>query len=170
MVERATVNHEVDGSTPPAHPSEATMNIFFAVLFLFFYEPHVVASPEHFSLDVVSQNGDSSFVSPESGVATLFQDASWYGVLGFLAHDWASGSSFYEMGIDDWIWVIYPDGAVSYRVTETLDYTYAGPDVLYSPGGEIVTYPQAFDQIYRKPGRVVLQTCRGQGFWFVIAE
>ena len=110
-----------------------------------------VSSPGLFDLTAVSQNGDSSFVSPNWGEVTVFQDAAWHGTIGLLAHDYLSGQLFYELEPGDAIFVDDQTFIVD-RIETYFGDTHAG-----------------FSQFYEAGYPLVLQTCYGTGWYFVIA-
>lgn len=122
--------------------------------------PNRILAPGLFSVRVVSQNGNSNFVYPKMGYATQFQDAGWYGTIGILAHDYASGAAFYGLTPGKPVFLIYPGGRVEqWRIVDAFYYY---PSAQVTPG-------MMFDRVYRNGG-LVFQTCKGSGFFFAIGE
>ena len=103
---------------------------------------------------IVDQPADQwNWISDQSGQATIFTLPAEWGTIGLLAHDYLSGKLFYDARVGDMI--IY-NGQI-YQVAETRSI------------GEDYSRPQAFNEIYLIPNRLILQTCLDDGFWFVIA-
>ena len=133
--------------------------------------PGRVVAPGAFDLEIVDQGEDSSYISANIETATLFRDAGWYGVVGLLAHDYLAGELFFDLEVGDSLWLLYPQGAVAYKVTHVVEYMPAGEDMLRDVDGRLLRYEEVFDLMYTIPGRVVFQTCTKEGgFWFVVGE
>lgn len=125
-------------------------------------QPVRMYAPGRFaSLRVVGQGGNSGFVSGGERDVTFFRDASWWGTTGLLAHDYLAGRKFSTLGVGDHVVLVYRHKRVAYLVTDVVR--------LYPDGA--VGKAQAFNLMYRTPGRMVLQTCLpGNGFLFVIGH
>lgn len=123
------------------------------------YVPGVMA------LRVVPQPvGDSAYISSEDNTATIFQDASLTGSVGLLAHNYLSGSLFYNLSAGQELSLVYGDGRVRrYRLEviapfERLSLGDLSSDFLDLQTGLTLSAQQVFDQFYS--GDVLtLQTC-----------
>jgi len=122
------------------------------------------------------------FVSAISGTVTQFLNATEHGSIGLLAHNYLSGSDFYEIDLEDRIDLIYGDGQIEkYVVSEIRQYQALEPTSPYSSfvnladPSQVVTYSELFNTIYDVQNRLVLQTCISNqessswGRYFVIA-
>lgn len=122
--------------------------------------PYAVFSPGKFEINLVEQPaGERMYVPDQMGVGSLFQDASWYGSIGVLAHNYLSGSEFYELQEGDFVGLRYTNGVQWYRIREILWYTptrWLTPEMVYR-------------QVYTVSGRLVLQTCTSNGWMLAIA-
>ncbi len=121
-----------------------------------------------FALPVVEQPAnDPNFVSSDGSVLTRFRTPSRYGVTGILAHNYLSGSLFYQLQPGQEIVLVYGGGrAARYRVTGIQNFQALSPHDVYSdfrdlngPGGETLTASELFNRIYTTSGTLVLQTC-----------
>jgi hypothetical protein len=132
-----------------------------------------------FALSVVQQpSGQAGYVATSGNTATQFGMASG---LGFLAHNYLSGSMFFYLYSGSPIAVVYGDGrSQTYRVTQIRKFQALSPDSPYSDfvdlaSGSSLSGSDLFSQIYGVGGQVVLQTCissEGISSWgrlFVIA-
>ena len=131
-----------------------------------------------FALSVVQQSGDASYVSTAGNTTTQFSMASG---LGFLAHNYLSGSLFFYLYGGAPITVVYGDGHTqSYRVTQIRKFQALSPDSPYSDfvdlaSGSTLSATDLFYATYGVGGQLVLQTCiaaNGNSSWgrlFVIA-
>lgn len=131
-----------------------------------------------FALSVVQQSGDASYVSTAGNTTTQFSMASG---LGFLAHNYLSGSLFFYLYGGAPITVVYGDGHTqSYRVSQIRKFQALSPDSPYSDfvdlaSGSTLSATDLFYQTYGVGGQLVLQTCiaaNGNSSWgrlFVIA-
>jgi hypothetical protein len=141
------------------------------------YAPGVLA------LRVVQQPaGNSSFISVEGGTATEFQAADQVGSIGLLAHNTLAGADFYRLRRGDQLVLIYGDGrAKHFKISQIADYQRLALSDLRSDFWSLDTQTQqtaseVFDQYYRQPDRLTLQTClaRGEvidwGVHFVVAD
>lgn len=101
-------------------------------------------------------------VTNNYGEASLFGYV-WrnYGTIGLLAHDYRSGSLFYALVPGD-VLTVWRDGiAYRYIVTDTFAW--------YPPGWSGWREGNVFAHVYTNGG-LTLQTCLGDGFWFVHAN
>jgi hypothetical protein len=141
------------------------------------YAPGVLA------LRVVQQPaGDSSFISVEGGTATEFQAADQVGSIGLLAHNTLAGADFYRLSRGDQLVLIYGDGrARRFKISQIADYQRLALSDLRSDFWSLDTQTQqtaseVFDQYYRQPDRLTLQTCLARdgvndwGVHFVVAD
>lgn len=150
-------------------------------------DPHqvvgVYAQP-FFALRVVPQvTGDPSYVSMQSGQATLFGPASQFGTTGLLAHYELSGSLFFRLSIGQTVEVVYGNGEYrAHTITGTRRFRALSPTDPYSyflnldsPASSPISSTELFYEIYAPGDRLVLQTClpaEGNPSWgrlFVIA-
>jgi hypothetical protein len=139
-----------------------------------------------FALQVKQQPvNDPSYVATQSGVVTQFYYATLFDVIGFLAHNYASGSSFYQLNLGQSISAISGDGTVhEYRVSSIQDYQAVEPsnvqsDFIDLSSGERLSAGDLFAKIYVAENgqtHLVLQTClarNGNSSWgrhFVVAQ
>ena len=138
-----------------------------------------IYSDNLFSLSVVQQpSGQAGYVSTSGNTVTQFSMASG---LGFLAHNYLSGSLFFSLYGGAPITVVYGDGqSQSYRVSQIRQFQALSPDSPYSDfidlaSGESLSATDLFYQTYGVGGQLVLQTCissNGISSWgrlFIIA-
>jgi opacity protein-like surface antigen len=115
---------------------------------------------------LVEQQGERGrmYVGEEPKTVTQFTDAGWYGTIGLLAHDYLTGQHFKKLKKGDAILLFYPgeghtlvmeDWEVVLTFTLYLTPTFSSED--------------AFDAVYTNGG-LVLQTCDGEGYFFVVAK
>jgi|GEM_PF-1015202 len=132
-----------------------------------------------FALNVVQQpSGQAGYVSTAGNSATQFGMASG---LGFLAHNYLSGSLFSYLYGGATITVVYGDGHTkNYKVSQVRKFQALTPDSPYSnfvdlASGSTLTASDLFYATYGVGGQLVLQTCiaaNGNSSWgrlFVIA-
>jgi hypothetical protein len=145
-----------------------------------------IYAKDAFALQVKQQPVDNpSYVATQSGVVTQFYYASLFDVIGFLAHNYASGSSFYQLNLGQSIFAISGDGTVhEYRVSAIHDYQAVEPSNIQSDfidlsSGERLSAGDVFAKIYVAENgqtHLVLQTClarNGNSSWgrhFVVAQ
>jgi hypothetical protein len=116
------------------------VNIFEIVIFLFI---------------IVQQPPDESlWVSSQTDAVTHWEYVEQYDVYGLLAHDYLAGDYFYHLRPGD---ELYADSN-GYSVT----------DILYYDAS--VTDEVIFDEVYTVPDRLILQTCWGDGYMFIIGK
>lgn len=132
-----------------------------------------------FALAVVQQpSGQAGYVSTSGSTATQFGMASG---LGFLAHNYLSGSLFSYLYGGAPITVVYGDGHTrAYRVSQVRKFQALSPESPYSDfvdlaSGSTLSASDLFYATYGVGGQLVLQTCissNGNSSWgrlFVIA-
>lgn len=138
---------------------------------------------DKFQLKVTQQPIDQpGFVSALEGTVTQFSNAIEHGSIGLLAHNFLSGSEFYEIDLRDKIELIYGDGRTKkYVVSEIRQYQALEPASPYSSfvnladPSQTLSYSELFNSIYDAQDRLVLQTCisyqdsSSWGRYFVIA-
>lgn len=129
----------------------------------------------------VVQQSYSTYVSGSSRTLTQFGIASDYGSIGLLAHNYLSGSAFFNMRSGTEIFLVYGDGSTKkYKVTGIKKYQAVNPTDPYSdfidlnnPGG-VLSSDDVINETYGS-GALVFQTCiskDGNSLWgrlFVIA-
>ena len=133
-----------------------------------------VYAADTFALRVVKQVADNpSYVSPINGTVTQFGTATQYGTLGFLAHNYLSGSYFSKLTLGQEIDIVNGDGTVRrYTITSIRRSQALNPSSPYSNfvdvenGGAQLSSTDLFNQIYAGGNKVVFQTCiYGNGNW-----
>lgn len=136
-----------------------------------------------FAYPVVQQPPDlTDYISTKRDEMTQFAAAAEHGTIGILAHNYLAGASFFNVSLQQDIYVVYGDGTVvRYLVTQIRSFQALQPD---SPTSDFIdlktrtqyTASDVFLEVYGEPGRLVLQTCIARGDmlnWgrlFVIAE
>lgn len=121
--------------------------------------------PGLLALRIVDQPvGDPAYISSEADTATLFQSAGLFGAVGLLAHNYLSGSLFYDLAPGQELSLVYGDGSVRrYRLEtiapfERLTLGNLTSDFLDLQTGMTLSAQQVFEQFYN--GDVLtLQTC-----------
>lgn len=145
--------------------------------------PSGVYIKDKLQLTVTQQPIDQpGFVSAVSGTVTQFSNATEHGSIGLLAHNYLSGSDFYEIDLKDRVDLIYGNGQIKkYVVSDIRQYQALDPTSPYSSfvnladPSQIVTYSELFNTIYDAQDRLILQTCISNqessswGRYFVIA-
>lgn len=134
------------------------------------------------ALPVVQQPYENAvFVSNNDNVVTQFRMASQFGIIGLLAHNHLSGSSFSQLAIGQEVRLVNGDGSVEYFViAEVLRYQALQPTSPYSSfrnldKDETLSAEEMFKQVYFGDRHVTFQTCieaEGNPSWgrlFVIA-
>jgi hypothetical protein len=122
------------------------------------------------SLPVVQQPAnDNGFVSSIYGQITEFQSARRNGITGLLAHNYLSGDLFYQVEVDQDIWLIYGDGSfLRYRVVDIQSFQKLTPSSMQSEfidmaNGSRLSTAQVFNRFYSGEHRLTLQTCLARG-------
>ncbi len=132
---------------------------------------------------VVQQpSGSAGFVSTEDNVVTQFSTASQFGTVGILAHNFLAGVSFFNLSVDQDVYVVYGDGSTDHYVISGIRRFQAlQPNSAYSDFVDLdtnISYSSTdvFYEVYSNSGMLVFQTCianEGSSSWgrlFVIAE
>jgi hypothetical protein len=140
------------------------------------YVPNVLALP------VVQQPyGSPGFVSSENEETTQFRMANSYGNVGLLAHNYLSGTTFFELEVGDEVRLVYGDGKVEvFVVAEILRYQALQPNSPYSSfrnldKDEVLSAESMFKRVYFGDRHITFQTCIEQdgklswGRLFVVA-
>ena len=142
------------------------------------YIPDVMAYP-------VGQQPQSNagYVTREPNQVTQFDLASRYGTVGILAHNDLAGATFSNLGMDQYIIVVYGDGHQEYYIIneiqkyQALSQTSKFSDFInLDAAHERLSANQLFNRVYGPGGRLVFQTCIdafGDASWgriFIIAE
>jgi hypothetical protein len=135
-----------------------------------------------FTLRVGQQpSGNPGFVSSNAGEVTQFGMAADYGSRGFLAHNYLSGASFFDLNVGDTLTLVFGDGSSeSFLIQEIRRFEALQPNsptstfVDLDEGGKL-SATSLFHSIYNYNNPVVLQTCienHGVSTWgrlFIIA-
>jgi hypothetical protein len=121
-----------------------------------------VTVTEKFSYSVV-QSGNSA---PSGGVLGQYAYASQKGSLGFIAHNYAAGHSFFALEMGDTVTVTYNNGKrETFKVVNALRYQATDPNDFSAPflngNGKELSAIKVFKQAYRK-NWVTFQTCISQ--------
>lgn len=135
------------------------------------------------ALKIIQQSpGDVSFVSEDLGVATEFQSAAVYGVVGLLAHNFLSGELFHHLAPGQEITLVYGDSSLQkYRVMEIADFERLNPadlksDFRHLDSDQVRSVEEVFYDFYSGDSHLTLQTCiEKDGDWswgvrFIVAE
>jgi hypothetical protein len=137
---------------------------------------------ENFSLNVGQQpSGSPGYITDNSDEVTQFGLAADYGSKGFLAHNYLSGISFFDLAVGMKLTLVYGDGSTeSYKIEEIRSFEALQPNsptstfVDLDEGGKL-SATDLFYSIYNSNNPVVLQTCianHGVSTWgrvFIIA-
>jgi hypothetical protein len=122
--------------------------------------------PEVLALPVVHQpGGNSAFVSDDYETITLFSSASLQGVIGLLAHNYLSGSLFYNIQMEDIVYVVYGDGSIKrYQIDSIEQYQRLERSNLRSSfqdllSDRIFSSDEIFERYYRGQDKITFQTC-----------
>ena len=122
------------------------------------------------ALEVVQQpSSNAAYVSTEAGKVTQFSMARQYDTLGFLAHNYLAGATFFDLYFGDIIQVVYGDGSIDfYQVAEIYRYQALSPNSAYSQfldleTGEQYSATDVFYQMYTGEHHLTLQTCIQEG-------
>lgn len=141
------------------------------------YVPGVMALP------IVQQPvGYPGYVSSNNDEITQFNMAAEAGNVGLLAHNYLSGTIFFNLSIGQEVRLIYGDGAVEhFEIEQILRYQALQP---YSPNSDFrdletditISAAELFSKVYRGERHVTFQTCieaYGNSSWgriFIIAK
>jgi hypothetical protein len=118
------------------------------------------------ALPVIQQPaGEVGFVSDNSGEITEFQSARKNNVIGLLAHNYLSGSLFYQISPGDIVFVIFGNGTIRrYQVEghyyfERLDRSNLRSHFVDLSNGATLTSDMVFDRFYKGNHQLTFQTC-----------
>ena len=124
--------------------------------------------PGAFALPVMQQPKDQpAFVTSDGNRLTQFGLPKQYGTVALLAHNYLSGSQFYDLQYDQDIVVVYGDGRIEqYRIDRIEQFQALSPNSPYSqfidlsdPHGKVLSSANLFNRIYTSAGQLVFQTC-----------
>ncbi len=128
-----------------------------------------------FALDVVQQSfGGPGYVDANVGTATQFEYASYFDVIGLLAHNYLSGAEFFKLTLGTQIKVVYGNGYVqTYVVDEIQHYQAINSQDSRSPlvdlfTGVVLDASSVFQRHYMGNHKVTFQTCiehAGDPYW-----
>jgi len=127
------------------------------------FVPGVLALPVNYQ-----PANDPGYTTYDSNAVTKFDLAAKYGSLGFLAHNYLAGSSFFNLQVGQVVHVVYGDGSVeSYRVSKVERYQALQPnssqsDFIDLADGSKLSAAKLFYRIYDRDDVVVFQTCIAQ--------
>ncbi len=135
------------------------------------------------ALRVVQQpGGDPNFISREDGTATQFYQASVFGAIGLLAHNFLSGRDFFNLRQGQDMVLVYGDGKTEhFHVSAIADYQRLSPSDVRSDFRDLATnqentVEQVFARFYQNAHQLTLQTCierNGLSDWgvrFIVAD
>jgi hypothetical protein len=127
--------------------------------------------------------GNPGYVSTEEDTVTRFGMASQFGTIGILAHNSTAGKAFFDLQMDDTIFLVQSTGEIqAFSVIEIQKYQALNPDSPYSSfvdlgnPSSIISAQDLFLRTYGRGGSLILQTCienAGEPSWgrlFVIAQ
>ncbi len=128
-----------------------------------------------FALDIVQQTyGGAGYVDSNFGTVTQFEYASYFDVIGLLAHNYLSGSDFFKLTLGTHIQVIYGTGEVkTYVVDNVQHYQAISSQDSRSPlvdlaTGAVLDASAVFQRHYMGTHKVTFQTCianHGDPYW-----
>lgn len=104
-------------------------------------------------------------VSPVEGVLTQFKRPASGGVVGLLAHNFASGKWFEKFEVGDVFFVISGDGGIKkYRLSEKVRYRAVNgkntlTDFIDLSSGDLRNVDQVYERVYSGKPHLTLQTC-----------
>jgi hypothetical protein len=113
--------------------------------------------------------GSDGKVSPVDGVLTQFLRPASKGVIGLLAHNYASGVWFDRFKTGSLLYVVFGDGRKeTYRLVEKEQYQAVNgnsptSDFINLTTGETSTAEEVYQQMYAGKRHLTLQTCIEQG-------
>ncbi len=135
------------------------------------------------ALPVVQQPaGEITYVAGQMDVVTQFQSAADHNVIGLLAHNYLSGSLFYQLTTGEEVRIVFGDGSYQrYRIIGSYAFQKLEPSNLQSDlvdmsTEEVLTTNQVFNRFYNGEHHVTFQTCLEEGglsnwgLTFVVAE
>lgn len=135
------------------------------------------------ALPVVQQpTGEAAYVAGQMDVVTQFQTAAEHNVIGLLAHNYLSGSLFYQLAEGEEVRIVFGDGSYQrYRVSGSYTFQKLQPsnlrsDLVDMSTEEVLTTNQVFNRFYNGEHHVTFQTCLEEGglsnwgLTFVVAD
>lgn len=135
------------------------------------------------ALPVVQQPaGEATYVAGQMDIVTQFQSAAERDVIGLLAHNYLSGSLFYQLRKGEEVRIVFGDGSYQrYQVSGSYAFQKLKPGSLQSDlvdmsTEEVLTTNQVFNRFYNGDHHVTFQTCLEEeglsnwGLTFVVAE
>jgi hypothetical protein len=135
------------------------------------------------ALAVVQQPVDEvTYVAAQMDIVTQFQSAADHNVIGLLAHNYLSGSLFYQLTDGAEVRIVFGDGSYQrYQVSGSYAFQKLDPHSLQSDLVDmetetVLTTNQVFNHFYSGEHHVTFQTCLEEGglsnwgLTFVVAE
>jgi hypothetical protein len=128
--------------------------------------------PGEFALPVQQQpSGRPEYVSEQNNILTQFSLPDRYGVTGLLAHNYLSGSQFFNLSEGQEVVLVYGNGRTAqYQITGIQRFQALSPESPFSrfvdlsdSAGKLLSSSDLFTRIYTIPGQVVFQTCIQSG-------
>ena len=144
-----------------------------------------VYAPGLFALPVNQQpSGQPDYVNRENGLVTEFALPRKYGSTGLLAHNYLSGSNFFQLQPGQDVVAVYGDGQLKhYRVDDILAFRALKPNSPFSdfvdlsdPDRTLLSSADLFNRVYTTDDTLVFQTCidnDGEPSWgriFIVAD
>lgn len=127
-----------------------------------------VYAPGLFALPVRQQPaGQPDFVDRDNNVLTEFSLPKKFGSTGLLAHNYLSGSRFFQLKPDQDVVLIYGNGRLEYyRISGSVSYQALKPNSPFSdfvdaanPNSGALTSADLFNRVYTTRHQLVFQTC-----------
>jgi len=122
--------------------------------------------PGIFALPVVQQPaGDYSFVSPANDIITQFGSATYFNVIGLLAHNFLSGSLFNQLTFGQTVIIVMGDGSTRrYFIRESTVFQRLQKSAISDKFVDLNTREsystlQVFNRFYRGDHHLTFQTC-----------
>jgi hypothetical protein len=153
----------------PAYYEKASPELLAFVAHVYSGEANRVRGvfvPGVLALPVVQQpETQVSFVSDDDNTITEFQSASANGVLGLLAHNYLSGASFYNLRMEQEVFIVFGDGTIRRYVVDRisqyqrLDRSNLRSNFVDLSDNSSLSSDQVFSRYYRGNHRVTFQTC-----------
>jgi hypothetical protein len=136
------------------------ITIFIPLLIVPDIVPVSVYVDDVLSYPIVQQPADSPlWVSDNPHFITQFGLPTHFDVIGLLAHDYLAGKDFFELEIGQVAEIKFSDGHIKIFVISSISYESAG-----QPPSDI------FEKYYMRAGTLVFQTCKDNGYLFVVAD
>jgi hypothetical protein len=145
--------------------------------------PTGVYAPGELALKIIQQPEDNAaFVSTLPDILTQFRMASSYHTVSLLAHNYLAGAQFFNLRLNQQIFLVLGDGSLEYyKVSDIQSYQALSPtnpysEFISSDGQNTLSSEEVFKQVYTKGNQLVFQTCIQKGnedSWgrlFVIAD